>query len=60
MIKVTKNGETKIYKPNQELKKLVKENDGNQRNSNRPKISEQPKFSNREYFGGGTKNGRKP
>ena len=56
VINVTKNGETKIYKAVQELKNLVKQNDGNQRNSDRPKISEQPEFVNREYFGAGTKN----
>ena len=42
VIKVTKNGETKIYEAVQELKNLVKQNDGNQKNSDRPKISEQP------------------
>ena len=31
MINVTKNGETKIYKAVQELKNLVKQNDGNQK-----------------------------
>ena len=31
MINVTKNGETKIYKAVQELKNLVKKNDGNQK-----------------------------
>ena len=48
VINVTKNGETKIYKAVQELKNLVKQNDGNQRNCDRPKLSEQPKFSDRE------------
>ena len=56
VINVTKNGETKIYKAVQKLKNLVKQNDGNQRNNDRPKISEQPKFVNREHFGAGTKN----
>ena len=56
VINVTKNGETKIYKAVQELKNLGKQNDGNQRNSDRPKTSEQPEFVNREYFGTGTKN----
>ena len=51
VINVTKNGETKVYKAVQEMKKLVKQNDGNQRNSDRSKISEQSKFLNREYFG---------
>ena len=51
VISVTKNGETKVYKAVQEMKKLVKQNDGNQRNSDRLKISEQSKFLNREYFG---------
>ena len=59
VINVTKNGETKIYKAVQELTNLVKQNDRSQRNSNRPKISEQPKFPDREYLGGGTNNGRR-
>ena len=33
VINVTKNGETKDYKAVQEMKKLVKQNDRNQRNS---------------------------
>ena len=38
VINVTKkNGDTKIYKAVQELKNLVKRNDGKQRNSDRPK-----------------------
>ena len=52
---VTKNGETKIYKAVQELINLVKQNDGNERSSDRSKISEQSKFDDREYFGGGKK-----
>ena len=60
VINVTKNSQTKIYKAVQELKNLVKQNHGNQRNSDWPKISEQFKFVNREHFGAGTKNGRRP
>ena len=60
MINVTKNGETKIYKAVQELKNLEKQNDGNQRNSDRPKISQQSTFSDKEYFEGGTENQRRP
>ena len=37
------------------MKKLEKQNDGNQRNSDWLKISEQPKFSDRDYFRGGKK-----
>ena len=55
VINVTKNGETKIYEAVQELKNLVKQNDGNERSSDRPKTSEQSKFADREYFGGGKK-----
>ena len=55
VINVTKNGETKIYKAVQELKNLVKQNNGNERSSNRSKTSEQSKFADREYFGGGKK-----
>ena len=33
VINVTKNGESKVYKAVQELKNLVKQDDGNQRNS---------------------------
>ena len=35
VIKVTKNGETKIYKAVQELNNLVKQNDGNEISSDR-------------------------
>ena len=55
VISVTKKGETKIYKAVQELKNLVKQNDGNERSSDRSKTSEQSKFADREYFGGGKK-----
>ena len=55
VVNVTKNGETKIYKAVQELKNLVKQNDGNERSSDRSKTSEQSKFADREYFGGGKK-----
>ena len=50
VISVTKNEETKIYKAVQKLEKLIKQNDGNQRNSDQPNISEQAKFVNREHF----------
>ena len=52
VINVTKNGETKIYKAVQELKNLVKQNDGNERSSDRSKTSEQSKFADKEYYGG--------
>ena len=52
VINITKNDETKIYKAVQELKNLVKQNDGNERSSDRSKTSEQSKFTDREYFGG--------
>ena len=55
VINVTKNGETKIYKAVQELKNLVKQNDGNERSSDRSKTSEQSKFADRECFGEGKK-----
>ena len=55
MINVTKNGETKIYKAIQNLKNFVKQKDGNERSSDRSKTSEQSKFADREYFGGGKK-----
>ena len=55
MINVTKNSETKIYKAVQEFKNLVKQNDGNERSSDRSKTSEQSKFADRENFGGGKK-----
>ena len=60
MINVTKNGETKIYKAVQELNTMIEQNDGNQRNSDRTKISKQLKFVNREHFRAGATNGRKP
>ena len=60
VINVTKNGETKIYKTVLELKNLVKQIDGNQRSSDRPKISEQFKFTDRECVEAGTKKGRRP
>ena len=60
MINVTKNGETKIYKAVQELKYLVKQNDGKDRCSDRQQITEQSKFVNRKYFGGRIKSGRRP
>ena len=55
VINVTKNGGTKIYEAVQELKNLVKQNVGNERRSGRSKTSEQSKFADREYFGGGKK-----
>ena len=59
VINVTRNGEAKIYKAVQELKNLVKQNDGNERSSDRSKTSGQSKFADREYFRGGEKNGRR-
>ena len=53
VINVTKNSETKMYKAVQELKNLVKQNKENERSSDRSKTSEQSKFAEREYFGGG-------
>ena len=55
VINVTKNDETEIYKTVQEFTKLVKQNDGNKKSGDRSKTSEQSKFANREYFGGGKK-----
>ena len=55
VINVTKNSETKICKAVQELKNLVKQNDGIERSSDRSKTSEQSKLIDREYFGGGKK-----
>ena len=55
VINVTKNDETKIYKTVQEFTKLVKQNDGNKKSSDRSKTSEQSKFADREHFGGGKK-----
>ena len=52
VINVTKKGETKIYKAVQELKNLVKQNNGNERSSDRSKTSEQSKFADKEYYGG--------
>ena len=60
VINVTKIGETKIYKAVQQLKSLVSQNDGNQRNSDWPKISEQPKFVNTEHFIAGINHGIRP
>ena len=50
VINVTKIGETKIYKAVQELKNLVKQNDGNEKSCDRSKTSEQSKFADREYL----------
>ena len=55
MINVTKSYETKIYKEVQELKNLVKQNDTNERSSKKSKTSDQSKFADKEYFGGGKK-----
>ena len=52
VINVTKNGETKIYEAIQELKSLVKQNDGNDRSSDRQQITEQSKLVDRKYIGG--------
>ena len=55
VVNVTKNGETKIYEAVQEFKNLVKQNNGNERSSDRSKTSEKSKLADREYFGGGKK-----
>ena len=55
VINVAKNSETKIYKAVQELKHLVKQNDGNDRGSEGKQIAEQPKLVDRKYFGEGQK-----
>ena len=60
VMNVTKNGETKIYKAVQELKSLTKQNDGKDRSSDRQQITEQSKFIDRKYFGGRTKNRKRP
>ena len=52
MINVTKNSETKLYKAVQDFKKLVKQNDGSQRNNDRSKIPERCEFLHKEYIGG--------
>ena len=59
VINVAKNGKTKIYKAVQELKHLIKQNDGNDRGTDRQQIAEQPKLADRKCFGGGKKNGRR-
>ena len=58
--RLTKNGETKIYKAVQESKSLVKQNDGKDRSSDKQQITEQSKFVDRKYLDGRTKNGRRP
>ena len=52
---VKQNGETKIYKAVQELISLAKQNDGNDRSSDRQQITEQSKLVDRKYIGGGKK-----
>ena len=59
VINVAKNGKTKIYKAVQELKHLIKQNDGNDRGTDRQQIAEQPKLADRKCFEGGKKNGRR-
>ena len=49
---VKQNGETKIYKAVQELISLAKQNDGNDRSSDRQQITEQSKLVDRKYIGG--------
>ena len=46
-INVTKSGESKIYKAIQDFKNLLKQNDGNERSSDKSKTSEQSKFADR-------------
>ena len=60
MINVTKNGETKIYKAVEELKSLVKYNNGKKGNSDRQQSAVESKFADKKYFGRGSKNGRRP
>ena len=55
MINTTKKGETKFFKPFQELKTFVK-NDG--RNNDGKRISEQPKYFDKQNGGRRPKNGR--
>ena len=55
VINVTKN-----FMAVQELKSLLKQNDGKGRGSDRQQIAEQPELLERKYFGGGKKNGRRP
>ena len=55
VINITRTDETKIEKAVKELKNLVKQNNGNERRSDRPKTSEESKFADREYFRGGKK-----
>ena len=60
VVNVIKNGETKIYEAVQELRNLVKQNDGIEISSDRSKTSEQCKVAHREYSRGGIKNGTRP
>ena len=55
MINVTKNGETKIYKAVEELKFLAKYNNGRKANSDRQQSAVEHKFTDRIYFGRGSK-----
>ena len=60
VIHTTKNGESKIYTMNQELKYLTNQSDGNDRSSDKKQIAEESKFVDRKYFGGGKKTGGRP
>ena len=60
VINVTKNDETKIYKAVEELKSLVKYNNGKEGKSDRQQPAVEPKFVDRKYFGRRSKNGRRP
>ena len=60
VINITKNSETKIFKPVEELKSLAKYNNGKNENSDRQQSAVESKFTDRKYFGRGSKNGRRP
>ena len=59
MINISKNGETKIYKAVQELKSLVKQNEGKGRSGDRQQITKESELFDRKYFGGGKQYGRR-
>ena len=60
VINITKNSETKIFKPVEELKSLAKYNNGKNENSDSQQPAVESKFTDRKYFGRGLKNGRRP
>ena len=59
VINVTKIYVIKIFMAIQELKSLLKQNDGKGRGSDRQQIAEQPELLERKYFGGGKKKWKK-